>query len=247
MNNTTKNIAWGVGALIVIAFIVFFATRGGSGPTVGDNGLNGNALDYNGAGGEQQATAPGGTSKAKTTSGATAGSAAADTSLENMQVLATVIGNTLVRVPQTGIDVALTVGEANYTDTTGKLAGHISAGPIIGWTKTESGYDVFTDMTVTKTGQVQILHYVALFHVLSATNVKFTSAVLIGDRLPITGISASPDRSKSVNPSTIVMNSTVGYYVTVNYLQRKNAEPMTAAASLPVSVTLGVKNHIVSK
>ncbi len=241
MDTKTKNIIYAAIAIVVIIFIAYFINKG----TNYSPNENNNASSTDNA----TTTVTTGTSGQVTSTPRAGGSVATPgvPNLEDNAVLATVIGNSFIHVPQTGSDVTLTSGSAKYSDSNGRVTGSVSAGRILGFAKTEIGYDVFTDMTVIKDGQPQILHYVALFHVTSPTNAKYTSSVLIGDRLPIISVVASPDNSKQVSPSKTVMNSALGYLLTINYLDRKNAEPITATPSLAKSITVNVKNHTVSK
>jgi hypothetical protein len=157
--------------------------------------------------------------------------------------LAQILLNTKIRVPQTGVDVALTGGQADFVDSSTK--GHVVNGRVLGKIATDAGHDVFTDMTVTIAGQPGVLHYVAIFHNEGQT-VTYTSAVLIGDRVNVVGVVANVPPSAIQKPLSY-MKSAVSYNLTVNYLDRKNAEPFTVAPSLAKTVTLRVAKHIVSK
>lgn len=241
MDSKTKNIIWVIVAIVVVLFIISLFVKGPSyTANINDQNATTTVVDNDAILGTDKAGTKTNTGGSVTSSGI---------NLEDNKVLATVISNAFIRVPQTGVDVTLTGGKATYSDSNGRVQGTVEVGKILGWAKTDSGYDVFTDMSLTKTGQVQVLHYVALFNVKTSTSVKYTSAVLIGDRLPI--ISAVPfvDPSKQTAGSvgTTVMNSSTGYIVTISYLDRKNGEPITATPTLAKSVNANVRNHIVTK
>jgi hypothetical protein len=155
-----------------------------------------------------------------------------------------VISNTLIRVPQTGVDVALTNGQADFVDSSTK--GHVSISRVLTKVPTDSGYDVFVDMTVTIQGRPQVEHYVALFHNLGQSAL-FTSSALIGDRLTLTGAVAVPDKSVMLKNPQSFMTSSLGYTLNVSYLDRKVGEPFTTAPTVLRSISLHVKNHSVSR
>jgi hypothetical protein len=148
-----------------------------------------------------------------------------------------------IRVPQTGVDVTLNQGQADFTD--GAVKGHVVLGRILGRVPTDSGYDVFVAMTVTTSGS-GVMHYVVLFRNVGQA-VMYTSTAFIGDRVILTGVIAEPDKSTPYGKSQFYMISATGYSLTVSYLDRKNAEPLTTTPTLAKTVTLHVKNHIVSK
>lgn len=158
--------------------------------------------------------------------------------------LAMMVGNSLVRVPQTGVDVALTAGNADYTN--GSTKGHISIGKILGRVSTDNGTDVVAEMTLTKSLSPNVFKYVAMFHNVGQT-VTFTSAVLIGDRVQISSITVSADKSATVDQKpTNFMTSSVGYNLAVSYLDRKNGEPFSADPTVQESKIIRVKNHILA-
>lgn len=158
--------------------------------------------------------------------------------------LMVLISGAKIRVPQTGVDVMLSGGEANFTDSAVK--GHVSIGRILAKVPTDSGYDVFTDMTITTEGKPAVIHYVALFRALGQ-GIVFTSAVNVGDRVALTSLTAVPDTSVKVKPPQSYMTSSIGYVLTLSYLDRKNGEPATAAPSLAKTLTLRVDDHIVAR
>ncbi len=162
--------------------------------------------------------------------------------------LAAIMGNSKVRVPQTGIDVALRGGQASYSS--GAISGTIAIGSILTKVPTDNGLDVFVSLSVTPTavpGKTGIENYVALFHVKGDT-AAYTSAILVGTGLPIKGVEAKRDPAVTT-PGTVpaYMNSATGYLLVVSYLDRKNAEPVTIAPSLARDFTAHVKNHVLSK
>ncbi len=245
MNSTTKNTLYVVIAIVVIVIIIALVGKSGSSAPANQNATTTDSMATT------TASATGGTN---TGSGSNVVSPDATTAAQAMAIklqdkafLAPLVGKVTMRVPQTGVDVTLVGGEANYTDTNGTTKGHVSVGPVVTSIRTTDGFDVFTDMTVTRNGEPQVQHYAALFHVVNPETVKFKSTVLIGDRLPITSIIAKADKSVQVNPSLSIMNSEVGYFVEVSYLTRKNGEPITAAPTLPKSISVNVKGHIASK
>ncbi len=154
-----------------------------------------------------------------------------------------------MRVPSTGVDVALSGGQASYTDGTNK--GTVALGSILAKVTTTDGYDVFVNLTVTKipvAGTGSTANYIALFHV--KNNVaNYTSAVLVGNGLPVRSVEAkaNPAVTAAGTPVSPFMDAMKGYLVTVSYLDRKNNEPMTTAPSVTKDFTATVKEHIISK
>jgi hypothetical protein len=236
MNTSSRKALYILIAIIVVVGIISLIYKG----------MNSTVPAGDGAALEGEAAANGTGSNTNVQGNTATNPGATAVNLESTAVLTTIIGNALVRVPTTGTDVALTAGESDFKDVTGKVEGHVSAGPIIGFVKTTSGYDVFTKMTVTKVGQSHQESYVALFHVVGESNVKFTSAVLIGDRLPVSSIKASADLAKGPAPTNNVM-SDKGYLLAITYLQRKNGEVLTATPTVTATMNVKVINHIVTK
>ncbi|MDD5318698.1 MAG: hypothetical protein PHF79_02670 [Candidatus Pacebacteria bacterium] len=162
-----------------------------------------------------------------------------DTSL-----VAQAINSAVITVPQTGVEVALNAGQADYTDS--QIKGHVSVGAILNYAYTDDGsYDVFVEMLLTKENQAPVLHYVALFR-LTGKSVKYTSAVLIGDRLPIQSVTPKHDRAVEFTGSNSTFETKNGYLLNVSYLDRKNAEPMTTPPTLQEVITLHVRSHILT-
>lgn len=187
------------------------------------------------------------TSATTNTSGSannTAGQNTQNSTALSDSALSMIISNSLIRIPQTGIDAALSAGVADFKN--GSAKGHVAMGNVIGKVQTENGYDVFVDMSVSTDKSPTVNHYVALFHNVDQ-KVTFTSAFQIGDRLTLIGVVASADKSVAMKPSQpFIMDSKLGYLITVTYLDRKNGEPFTTAPSVSKTVTIHVKNHILT-
>lgn len=154
-----------------------------------------------------------------------------------------------VRVPQSGSDVALSAGQGSYTNGTTK--GQVMLGSILAKVTTTDGYDVFVNMTLTKTAANTTStteNYVALFHVKSGV-ATYTSAVLVGAGLPVRSVEAKRDPAvtSAGTPVSPYMDSVKGYLLTVSYLDRKNGEPTTATPTAPKDFTAHVKAHVISK
>jgi hypothetical protein len=230
MNSRLKTTLIVIG-LIVVVWAIFAMAGGNNSPTVtGDNNASTSV----------QADRSTGLPK---TSGNYKAQDTTSTGLISDSALAMIIGNTLITVPQTGVDVALSAGNADYTS--GSSKGHVSIGKILGRITTDNGTDVVTEMTLTKYNSLATFKYVAMFHNVG-TNVTYTSSILIGDRVTISGITVSADKSVTMNPSQKYMSSSLGYNFMVSYLDRKNGEPLTTTPSVPKSVTVHVKNHILA-
>jgi hypothetical protein len=157
--------------------------------------------------------------------------------------LMSAINNSLIRVPQTGVDVSLVGGSANFVDSSVK--GKVSIDNILRKVQTDDGIDVFVAMTVTIEGRPAIMRYIAVFNN-KGQSVLFKSSILVGDRLIINSVTASEESSVIVK-SLAYMPSATGYLVTVSYLDRKNGEPFTTVPSLLKTISMRVKNHIISK
>ncbi len=154
------------------------------------------------------------------------------------------IRSSYVRVPTAGVDVKLVDGSATYTE--GATRGKIQVGPIYAKVPTTNGHDVFVSMTLTDVEKESVLNYVALFH-LEGKNVRYTSSVLVGDRLSVINVVASPNPTSPLNRILPYMDSQYGYRLTINYLGRKNFEPITVAPTLSKDMLVNVKNHIVTQ
>lgn len=156
----------------------------------------------------------------------------------------TAIRSAVVRVPTSGVDVTLSSGAASYRE--GSTSGNIQVGQVFAKVPTTDGYDIFASMTLTDTEKLSSLNYVALFH-LSGKTIKYKSALLIGDRLPVVSVVASPQPKYPYVEVLPYMDSTYGYQLKVNYLSRKNLEPATATATVPSDMVAIVKNHIIAR
>lgn len=239
MNKTTKTSLIVLGAALLVG--ILFSINGwslGTNRTVVDNQYG----DLNSSSAADDVTNSKDSSTDKTTANVTTKTTVS--SVPSDASLLALIGNTTLRVPQTGVDVRLNAGEANFTDSSTK--GHVSIGKILAKVPTDSGYDVFVDMSISQDLKPAVIHQVALFRVVN--NVAgYTSAVSIGDRLVLTGITASVDTSAKIRQPQSFMTSSIGYILTLSYLDRKNGEPVTTAPSLPKTMSLRVKDHVVSK
>lgn len=238
MSSTARNTIIGIVAVIVV-IVLIFAFKGSENTALdNDNGVATTSVNTSGnSNGASNSTGKNNSGGTKTISGI---------NIDSNEVLADVMKNELVRIPQTGVDVALTNGVGLYKE--GSVEGSVNLGNIVGKVKTESGYDVFVQMAFTKKGSLGIQQYVALF---SATSlgVKFTSAVLVGDRVTIQSVVGSEDPSTTgPHPSgSSAMSSLAGYIATINYLDRKNGEALTATPSVAKTLSTHVKSHIISK
>lgn len=177
-------------------------------------------------------------------SGAGANVTAATSLVNNTQALNTLLDSVIVRVPNTTSDVRLVGGKADFTD--GSRKGQVTRGAVIGKIQTEDGYDVFTDMTISMTNVTGTMHYVALFQV-TGSSLTFTSAVVVGDRVLPQSVTAKAITSATVTPPQVIMNSKTGYILSINYLDRKSGEAMTAAPSVPKILQAQVRNHLVTR
>lgn len=151
-----------------------------------------------------------------------------------------------LRVPQTGIDVALSSGKASF-ENAGKK-GEVVIGSIIGKYATQDGYDVLVNMSVnmdvSKVNSAGT--YVALFH-LSNNTVKYTSAVSIGTNLKVQSADAKADPSVTINKAPMQFDSIKGYDVIVNYLDREPGQPTTVTPTIAKDIQVNVKKHIISR
>ena len=222
--------------VIVVAAILLFAFRASIWPPTSTNGEY--ASSTTSTNGQTNSTS------AKYSSGSKGSvSPVTDSTISDNSALVSLINSALIRVPNTGVDVALTQGSATYSEAS--IHGRVTAGPIIGKVKTNDGYDVFTDMTVDK-GGVSIFHYVALFHAYGQ-QIKYTSAAVVADRVSVLNVMASADPALKINSPQGYFDSVGGYILTVNYLDRKNGEPMTATPSVARTLSLHVRSHVVSR
>ncbi len=158
-------------------------------------------------------------------------------------LLISAINNSLIRVPQTGVDVPLVGGSALFVDSSVK--GKVSIDNLLRKVQTDDGIDVFVAMTVTIEGRPALMRYVAVFNN-KGQSVSFKSSVLVGDRLIINSITAYEESSVIGKPLAYMLSST-GYVVTISYLDRKNGEAFTTVPSLLKTVSMRVKNHVISK
>jgi hypothetical protein len=240
---TSSNKAWyWVIAIIIIAIIAWIIWGGSnasnSGGMMGSSteSMNNGAMGANGGTGSESGN------------GAVAGSNGGVPAIPSDATLTQMINASKVRVPQTGADIALTAGQGSYTNGTTK--GQVSMGSILGKVTTTDGYDVFVNMGLTSTdsGKTTSENYVALFN-MKGDVATYTSAVLIGNGLPVTGVDARKDPSVATGgtPVSPYFDSAKGYLLMVTYLDRKNGEPTTTTPSLTKDFTAHVKNHVISK
>lgn len=250
MNPTTKNTIYVVLALVLVVLIV--AALMGS--FSGERDMNGvNSTSTSGAvNSGSQGTGPantGGTNTGSNTGSNNGGTVSGTSaSIPSDSFITQVMNSSRVKVPQTGVDVALTGGSGTYTS--GSTKGTVVLGSILGKVTTTDGYDVFVPMTLTvqtpPSTQTIISNYIALFHVKGQT-VTFTSSALIGNRVVIQDIEASDDTQVKLEDNQVAMDSKLGYLVKVTYLDRKTGETLAAAPTVSKDVTTRVKNHIISK
>lgn len=234
MSSTAKNTIVVVIVVIIIAAL-FFMFRGdmNNGSMTGNENATG-TVSTSTVSGNNSATG-GNNSTGGTQSGATAVSDA---------TLNTLLDSAAIRVPNTGVDVALTQGQASYTN--GAVKGQITRGKVLGKVSTEAGHDVFVNLVLTTQGSSVQQNYVALFR-LNGTTVTYTSAVVVGDRLTVQSVVAKPDPSAPMTTPQQFFNSSSPYILDISYLDRKNGEPVSATPSVQKTMTVHVKNHIVSK
>ncbi|MES3006007.1 MAG: hypothetical protein V4664_03620 [Patescibacteria group bacterium] len=159
------------------------------------------------------------------------------------ETLNTLLDSALIRVPSTGIDVALTKGTANFTN--GTIKGTLTRGKIFGKIPTENGYDVFTNLVITTQNSSSSVSYVALFKV-SGGIVTYTSAVMVGDRVVVQGVLAIADPNAPLTTPQQYFNSDTTYILNINYLDRKNGESITTTPTVSKTVQARVKNHLVT-
>jgi len=237
MSSTTKNTLIVI-IVIIIVVALFYAFRGSFSPSNSGNDLNATTTVTTTTGGTVGTVGSGGNG------GSTGGSGTAALWFDNDATLGSVLASAAIRVPTTGVEVALTQGNADYTS--GSVKGHVTIGRVLAKVPTNDGYDIFTDMVLTTPGSATMMHYVALFKVVGQ-GLNYTSAVMVGDRLNIQSVSPKADPSVKITEPQSYMNSQLGYILTINYLDRKNGEPVSATPTVQKSVEVHVKNHIVTK
>lgn len=243
MNSILKNTLIGIVIILLIVFILKLA---------GYNVFNSNtsqdtnsALDTEQASSTDSSGEVGGGTGTKTGSGAVSTNSSTGSKVLSNDALMALINNaSTIRVPNTGVDVSLSNGGSNFTD--GPTSGHVSIDHILGKVSTDSGYDVFVDMIITTTDKTSAIHYVALFRNVGQA-VVFTSAVPIGDRLILQSVTPVPDKSVTTKTPTSYMKSSIGYFLNLAYLDRKNGEAYSTTPTSAKTLSLHVKNHIVSK
>lgn len=245
MNSILKNVLVVVVIVLLVGFILKVAGFNMFGPneavnTTANTEQSSSTNASNGASNSTN-TANSGGSKSTGTSGASTASTAP---LSNDALMALINNASIIRVPNTGVDVSLYQGGSNFVD--GAVSGHVSIDHILGKVPTDSGYDVFVDMTITTAGKTSIIHYVALFRNLGQA-VVFTSAAPVGDRLILQNVTALLDKNVITKKPVSYMTSSVGYTLNLSYLDRKNGESYAMTPTLPKTMSFSVKNHIVSK
>lgn len=245
METTTSNKTWyWVIAIIVIVLLAIWA--------FGGNDAEDNDADRSPIGTSTSST---GTDSPNSRSNSITGSNAGVSSgangvpaIPSDATLTQIMGNSKVRVPQTGVDVALSGGQASYVSGTTK--GQIALGSILSKITTDDGYDIFVNMTVTPTSvanKAAPQNYVALFHV-KGDVATYTSAVIIGSGLIVKSVEAKRNPAVSVaNNAYPYMDSALGYLLTVSYLDRRSGEFAPTAPTVSKDFTANVKNHIVTK
>lgn len=243
MNSILKNTLITIAIILLVVFILKMA-----GYSVFNSNTSQNTdttLDMEQASSTNSSGEVGNKTTTKAGSGAvTTNSSTGSKPLSNDTLMALINNASIIRVPNTGVDVSLYQGGSNFVD--GAVSGHVAVDHMLGKVPTDSGYDVFVDMSITTTGKTSITHYVALFRNLGQA-VVFTSAVPIGDRLILQNITALLDKNATTKTPVSYMTSSVGYTLSLTYLDRKNGENYSTTPSLSKTMSLTVKNHIVSK
>lgn len=178
------------------------------------------------------------TSSSKPTSPKVAGPALTDAEIN------AAVRSAFIRVPTSGVDVKLVDGSATYTE--GATRGKIQVGPTYAKVPTTDGYDVFVSMSLTDAEKESVLNYVTVFH-LGGKTVRYASSLLIGDRIPVVNVVASPLPTSPLNRMLPYMDSQYGYRLTINYLARKNLESVLTTPTIPMDMVVSVKNHIISR
>jgi len=235
MNTTTKNNLYILLVIIIVGVLAYIIYQGSESGTSSSGGTSTSAVT----------TTNGDSTGVNAASGtAGTGSIAGAVSITDDATLTGLIGSALVRVPSTGVDVALTQGGADFID--GSTHGHVQIEKIIGKVATNDGFDIFASMSVTKTGSVIDDQYVALFSVMPNKTTKYTSAVLVGDRLTVQNVQVAQDTSAQMKAPQQYMDSTVGYLVTINYLDRNAGEPLTTTPSVAKTLSARVKGHVLT-
>lgn len=232
--NTTRNAVIGI-VIVVLIIVGLLLWNKNSNPEVTDQYTNSSST--------QTVAQPSANGSTNTSGGTVAGS---NSIINNDAALNTVIGNSLVRIPETGTDVALTQGEGD-AGTSSSTRSHVSLGGILAKVQTDQGYDVFVDLTYTKAGSPTKVKYVALFQVVQET-VGFKSAVSIANNVELKRVAASQDPAAAApTDSKTIMSSSKGYILVVSYLDRLNGQPITTAPSLTKTINLRVKEHVLSR
>jgi len=240
MNQTQKTSLIVLALIVVIGAIAYFTWGTSSQTSPADMNGTSTALDNGAAGNGGVGIRNNGSQGSTAENTRTAPTVPAG--LSDAQI-SQIIASAKVRVPQTGVDVVLTGGESAFTDSSVK--GTVVAGPILSKVVTDTGTDIFTDMTIVLAGRPGILHYVAAFHELGSS-VTYTSAILIGDRLTLIGVTPKANTEARLDQPGALYSSTLGYSITVNYLDRKNGEPLTTVPTVAKTVTLNVREHNVT-
>lgn len=233
----------GVIVIAVLALVAF----SGKNDSADNNGTMGTSTDSTNGGANSgtgaNGAAGGGTGGAS--GGANVGTPSA---MPSDATLTQIMGVSKLRVPQTGTDVVLTGGKANYVSGTSR--GQVSLGSILAKVTTNDGYDVFANMSVTQTAPTSRTgadNYLVLFHV-KGDVATYTSSILIGQGLPVRSVEAKRDTSVSVsNNAYPYLDSVAGYFLTVSYLDRRSGEYPPTAPTVVKDFTARVKNHILSK
>ncbi len=246
MNSNLKTVLIIVTAVVVVGIIFSVAGMNPfgksaadlqNGSTIEDGDMSASSTSVNGVGATGSNS-----SKTKTTS--TSRQTSLPVAPSDASLLA-LINTAKIKVPVTGAEVTLSGGVANYTDSA--IKGKVTIGKILGKVATDSGYDVFVEMTVTQDRQLAEIKHVALFRNVGQA-VMYSGAISIGDRVILNSVTATPNEKAAYQPKQLAyMISATGYNLSVSYLDRKNGEPDTATPTLSETVVLHVQNHILAR
>lgn len=141
-----------------------------------------------------------------------------------------IMKNSEVKIPETNILVSLKNGQANFSD--GVLSGQVTMGDVFSLVEiSENDFDVYGVITVNTGGSGEFV-YVVIYH---ATSQLFenTDSLSVGDRVIVKNIIPL---SKNINSDAYVMG--------VNYLERRENQPMSDMPSVEKLLKARVKSHM---
>lgn len=238
MNSNSRNVWYAIGALVLVVAVAWYVGFGMRSDTVGtDIPVTENATGTDGVGASN-----GGTGSQPGISG-TNGNTGSSNAVLSDSALNMIIGNTLIRIPQTGIDKALTNGQATFKE--GSVQGRVSVGPVVSRVKTDDGStDAFAIITYSPEGKTEV-QYIGLFHV-TGDKVRYTSSVQLGSGVLLKSMIASIDKSVQAQNQALA-SSLLGYNLSVEYLARRGGDSATTTPTVPQSFIAKVKGHVISK